>query len=440
MGMEKRMRPIELIIKKRNGKIHTQQEIIYLVRQYTEGRMPDYQMAAWLMAAFLNGLNEEETYFLTDAMLHSGKTIDLSGIQKPKIDKHSTGGVGDKISLILAPAVASCGIAVPMTSGRGLGFSGGTLDKLESIPGYKVNLTEKEFISILEKVGFVMSGQTDDLAPADKMLYALRDVTGTVENTALITSSILSKKLAEGADAIVMDVKFGSGAFMKTKLEARALAETLSRTAGKMGKKLICVLTSMDQPLGNAVGNRLEVIESIECLKGEEIPDLVEITCTLGSYMLIAGKKVRTISEGKALIIEKLKSGEAFKRFVDSVRLQGGDVDTVENPEKFERARFSRPVLSTKNGFVNNIHTENIGSASVYLGAGRFSKEDSIDPAAGIIVHKKLGSTVRKGEKLLTLFYNDDTHIDESARLAESSYTIGEERRDDFQLVHEVIG
>jgi len=440
MGMEKRMRPIELIIKKRNSKIHTQQEIVYLVRQYTEGRMPDYQMAAWLMAAFLNGLNEEETYFLTDAMLRSGKTIDLSGIRKPKIDKHSTGGVGDKISLILAPAVACCGIAVPMTSGRGLGFSGGTLDKLESIPRYNVNLSENEFISILKKVGFVMSGQTDDLAPADKMLYALRDVTGTVENTALITSSILSKKLAEGADAIVMDVKFGSGAFMKTKLEARALAETLSRTAGKMGKKLICVLTSMDQPLGNAVGNSLEVIESIECLKGEEIPDLVEITCTLGGYMLIAGKKVRTISEGKALIIEKLKSGEAFKRFVDSVRFQGGDVDTVENPEKFARARFSRTVLSRENGFVNNIHTEHIGSASVYLGAGRFSKEDRIDPAAGIIVHKKLGSTVRKGEKLLTLFYNDDTHVDESARLAESSYTIGEERRDDFQLIHEVIG
>jgi len=440
MGMEDGVRPIDVIVKKRNGKTHTQEEIVSLIRQYTEGRIPDYQMAAWLMAAFLNGLDEEETYFLTDAMLHSGKIIDLSGIEKPKIDKHSTGGVGDKISLILAPAVASCGIAVPMTSGRGLGFSGGTLDKLESIPGYNTSLTEKEFVSVLGKVGFVMSGQTDDIAPADKKLYALRDVTGTVENTAFITSSILSKKIAEGADAIVMDVKFGSGAFMKTKAEALRLAEALLRIAGRMRKQLICVLTSMDQPLGNAVGNRLEVIESIECLKGGEIPDLVEITCTLGGYMLIAGKKASTISEGKELIGEKLRNGEAFERFVDSVRSQGGDVETVEHPEKFERARFSRPVLSTKNGFVNRIHTENIGSAAVYLGAGRFSKEDRIDPAAGIIVHKKLGSTVRKGEKLLTLFYNKESHIDEAARLAGSSYTIGEDSRHDFQLVHEVIG
>jgi pyrimidine-nucleoside phosphorylase len=440
MGMEDCVRPIDIIMKKRNGNTHTQEEIVYLIQQYTEGRIPDYQMAAWLMAAFLNGLDEEETYFLTHAMLHSGKIIDLSCIEKPKIDKHSTGGVGDKISLILAPAVASCGIAVPMTSGRGLGFSGGTLDKLESIPGYRTRLTEKEFVSILGKVGFVMSGQTDDIAPADKKLYALRDVTGTVENIAFITSSILSKKLAEGAEAVVMDVKFGSGAFMKAKAEALCLAETLLRVAGKLGKNLICVLTSMDQPLGNAVGNRLEVIESIECLNGEKIPDLVEITCTLGGYMLIAGKKAGTLSEGKELIEEKLKNGEAFERFVDSVRSQGGDVGFVEHPEKFERARFSRPIHSTKNGFINKIHTENIGTAAVYLGAGRFSKDDEIDPAAGIIVHKKLGSTVRKGEKLLTLYYNKESHVDEAALLAGSSYTIGEDRGHDFQLMHEVIG
>jgi pyrimidine-nucleoside phosphorylase len=433
------MRPCDIIVKKRDGKNHTEEEINYLIEGYTNGAVPDYQMSAWLMASFLNGLNEEETYYLTRAMLLSGKTIDLGFIDKPKVDKHSTGGVGDKISLILAPAVAACGVLVPMTSGRGLGFSGGTLDKLESIPGYDVDLSEAEFVEFLQKVGFAMTGQTDEIAPADKKLYALRDVTGTVENISLITSSILSKKLAEGADSIVFDVKFGSGAFMKSKEDATKLAHNLTATAKKMGKKAICVLTSMDQPLGRAVGNTLEVIESIECLTGAGQSDLMDVTSILGAYMLLAGEVVESVEEGEKKIREKIKNGEAFNRFIESVRIQGGNVEAVLHPEKFQSAQHSLDIISYQSGFVTTINTESIGTASMYLGAGRLSKEDFIDHSAGIIIYKKIGDFIKPKEKLATLYYNRTEYLNQTVRLVEEAYTVEKSKASNFRLIHEVI-
>jgi len=433
------MRPYDIIVKKRNGGIHTLEEIEYFIKSYAQGEILDYQVSAWLMASFLNGLNEDETYFLTKAMLRSGKTIDLSFIKKPKVDKHSTGGVGDKISLILAPAVAACGVVVPMTSGRGLGFSGGTLDKLGSIPGYNVNLTEEEFIRIAQNVGFVMSGQTKDIAPADKKLYKLRDVTGTVESIPLITSSILSKKLAEGTDYLVMDVKFGSGAFMKTKQRAISLSKSIVNTANRMGKEVVCVLTSMDQPLGRAVGNSIEVMESVNCLKGEYYPDLIEITKTLGGYMLFSASVVATLDKGKNMIEEKIKNGDAFNKFIESVKAQGGDVESILNTDNFSKASYSYDVLSKTNGWVNSINTEYIGTAAIYLGAGRFKREDVIDYTSGILMNRKLGEYVKKGESLTTLLYNDRKGLTKASDLVEEAFVIEKDKRGEFKLIHDVI-
>jgi len=433
------IRPYDVIIKKRKGKVHTVREIEYFIKNYTKGEIPDYQVSAWLMASFLNGLNEDETCFLTEAMLHSGKIIDLSSIKKPKVDKHSTGGVGDKISLILAPAVAACGVAVPMTSGRGLGFTGGTLDKLESIPGYNVHLSEKEFISVLKEVGFAMTGQTEFIAPADKKLYALRDVTGTVESIPLITSSILSKKFAEGADSVVMDVKFGSGAFMKTIEESRRLATSLVSTAERMGKKVICVLSNMNQPLGKAVGNSLEVIESIDCLRGNEQEDIIELVSVLGGYMLLAAGIVDTVEKGMQKIKSSVRNGEAFEKFKKSVELQGGSIESILDVQNLPCAHLSMEINARENGYITSINTENIGTAAVFLGAGRFTKEDSIDHASGIKIHKKIGDAVEAGEKLATLSYNDGKHLKRATDLVRECYSIGKEPPDDYRLIYEVI-
>jgi len=431
------MRAYDIIVKKRDKKSHTSEEIDFFIREYTAGTIPDYQASAWLMAGFLNGLDEEETFFLTRAMLNSGKTLDLNSIRQRKIDKHSTGGVGDKISLILAPAVAACGVMVPMTSGRGLGFSGGTLDKLESIPGFRVDLSEKEFISVLKKVGYVMSGQTETIAPADRKLYSLRDVTGTVECIPFITASILSKKLAEGADAVVMDVKCGSGAFMKSIEDARVLAQSLVTVAGRMGRKLICIISNMDQPLGRAVGNNLEVIESIECLRGEGPDDVIDLVCVLGGYMLLAAEVAEIADAGAQRVREVLKNGEAFKKFVESVRAQGGSVETVQNIRRFPRARYSRDVIAGRSGYVSAINTESIGTAGVLLGAGRMKKEDTVDHSAGILVHKKIGNAVNQGDALATLYFNtEDTR---AFSLVLDAYSIADTKPADFNLVHEVI-
>jgi len=433
-------RPYDIIKTKRDGKAHTRDEIKYFIDGYTRGDIPDYQVSAWLMACFLNGLDEDETFYLTDAMLHSGRVIDLSSIQKPKIDKHSTGGVGDKISLILAPAVAACGIAVPMTSGRGLGFSGGTLDKLESIPGFNVNLTEDEFVNVLEEVGYVMSGQTATLAPADRKLYALRDVTGTVENLSLITASILSKKIAEGADSVVMDVKSGSGAFMKTLDESRALSHSLTKTAEKIGKKLTCVITNMGQPLGRAVGNSIEVLESIECLHGGGPDDVNQLVSLLGAYMLIHAGLAKSVDEGREKVREKLHNGEAFDRFVHSVKRQGGAVETIKNTEGFNMASSEASVPSKQKGFVCSINTEHIGTASVCIGAGRFKKDDTVDAGAGIIVHKKIGDSVEMGEGLATLYFNSQDSLEQAVSMVQNAYEIGRQKPEPFQLIYEVIG
>jgi pyrimidine-nucleoside phosphorylase len=426
-------------MKKRNGGEHTQDEIRYLVCNYTEGNIPDYQVSAWLMAAFLKGLSENETFFLTREMLDSGTIMDLSSIEKPKVDKHSTGGVGDNISLILAPAVAACGVAVPMTSGRGLGFTGGTLDKLESIPGYNVSLRHEQILSLLKEVGFAMTGPTEDIAPADKKLYELRDVTATVESIPLITSSILSKKLAEGADSMVMDVKFGSGAFMKTKKDAKKLAYSLVSVSKKMGKRAVCVLSSMDQPLGRTIGNSLEVAESIECLQGEGSSDLVALTKVLGGYMLMLAGMVHKPEDGEAVIQEKLRNGEAFNKFRDNVRAQGGDVEAILNKDRLPAARHSYDVLSRKQGYVAGINTEDIGNAAVFLGAGRFTKEDTIDASAGMIIHKKLGNFVRRNSKLVTLYYNSKKNLDETVDLVLGAYKISNDVDHTFQLIHEPV-
>ncbi len=433
------MRVYDLIVKKRDGGEHTYDEIKFLINNYTRGDIPDYQISAWLMASFLNGLSENETFYLTKAMLLSGKTLDLSSIDKMKIDKHSTGGVGDKISLILAPAVAACGVVVPMTSGRGLGFTGGTLDKLESIPGFNVNLTEEEFISILKKVGYAMTGQTAEIAPADKKLYALRDVTATVECIPLITSSILSKKLAEGADGVIFDVKFGSGAFMKSKEEAVKLARTLSTISKKMERKALCVLTSMDRPLGTAVGNSLEIVESVECMREMIHEDIITVAAVLGGYMLLAAGVVKSSGEGEVKIREKLKNGEAFEKFKDSVRAQGGDVKSIINIDKLPGAKHSYEVMSQESGYISVMNTELIGTAAVFLGAGRFTKEGSIDPASGVLIHKKTGDFVEKGDGLATLYYNSKENLKQAIDLVAGSYTIKDEPGTTFQLIHEVI-
>ena len=433
------MRVYDLIVKKRDGGEHTYDEIKFLINNYTRGDIPDYQISAWLMASFIKGLSEDEAFYLTQAMLLSGKTLDLSSIDKMKIDKHSTGGVGDKISLILAPAVAACGVVVPMTSGRGLGFTGGTLDKLESIPGFNVNLTEEEFISILKKVGYAMTGQTAEIAPADKKLYALRDVTATVECIPLITSSILSKKLAEGADGVIFDVKFGSGAFMKSKEEAVKLARTLSTISKKMERKALCVLTSMDRPLGTAVGNSLEIVESVECMREMIHEDIITVAAVLGGYMLLAAGVVKSSGEGEVKIREKLKNGEAFEKFKDSVRAQGGDVKSIINIDKLPGAKHSYEVMSQESGYISVMNTELIGTAAVFLGAGRFNIEGSIDPASGILIHKKTGDFVEKGAGLATLYYNSKENLKQAIDLVAGSYTIKDEPGTTFQLIHEVI-
>ena len=433
-------RPYDIITTKRDGREHTREEIEFFIEGYTRGDIPDYQVSAWLMACFLNGLTDDETYFLTDAMLHTGSSIDLTEIDIPKVDKHSTGGVGDKVSLVLAPAVAACGVAVPMTSGRGLGFSGGTLDKLESIPGFDVHLSEAQFVQVLKEVGYVMSGQTETLAPADRKLYALRDVTGTVENLSLITASILSKKIAEGADSIVMDVKSGSGAFMKTLDKSRALAQSLRYTAERLGKRITCVISNMSQPLGMTVGSSIEVIESIECLRGGGPDDVVELVTLLGGYMLEHAGFAGSPDSGCKKIREKLLNGEALERFTRSVRCQGGNVGVVEDTGNFKKAASDEPVTAQENGYVCSINTELIGTAAVFIGAGRFKKEDEIDPSAGITVHRKIGDPVEIGDTLVTLHVNNRDGVKRAAELIQAAYDIGQEKPAEFQLIHEVIG
>lgn len=398
------MNTIELIRKKRNGESLSKEEILFLVSSYTKNKIPDYQFSAFLMAVYLKGMNSTETAALTEAMLYSGKVIDLSSINGIKIDKHSTGGVGDKTSLIIAPIAAAAGVPVPMISGRGLGHTGGTLDKLEAIPGYSTNLSLSDYKKVLKKSGLVLIGQTKEIAPADKLIYALRDVTATVESIPLITGSIMSKKLAEGIDGLVLDVKTGSGAFMQKLSDAKALAQSLINTAKAFDKKVIAFITDMNQPLGNYIGNWFEVYESIKILRGEIVPDLCEVSFTLSGTMIYLGGKTKSIEEGIKLSKELVANGKAFEKFVELVKLQGGDVSYLYDPEKYPKSKFSMKIKSKSEGFVSEIDTYQLGVAALELGAGRVKKEDCIDPKAGIIFHKKIGDNLSKGEVIAEMF------------------------------------
>lgn len=434
------MRVADLIRRKRDGGELSADEISSLIVAYTRGEIPDYQMSAWLMAVVCRGMSRAEIAALTDAMLHSGQVLDLSDLPGKKVDKHSTGGVGDKTSLVIAPIAAAGGLCVPMISGRGLGHTGGTLDKLQSIPGFNVDLSLGEFRRVLGACGCGLIGQTAEIAPADKKLYALRDVTGTVESPALICSSIMSKKLAEGIDALVLDVKVGSGAFMKSEEDAAHLADLMVETGARMGKRVVALITDMDQPLGRAVGNSLEVIESIEILEGRGPVDLRELCLELAGWMFELGGCVASLAEGKDLAAKQIVSGRAKEKFREIVRLQGGDARVADAPERLPKAARTFEAVSGGDGYVAAIECEQIGVACLALGGGRAKKEDSIDPAVGLIIHKKVGDPVRKGEALCTLHYNDAARLAEARRLAETAYRLGPEPPLPRALVKRVLG
>ena len=417
-------RIIDLIRKKRDGGVLSNAEIEYIVDGYTAGGIPDYQVAAWLMAVLLRGMTGAELAALTDAMLHSGEVLDLSFLPAKKVDKHSTGGVGDKTSLVLAPVVAAGGLYVPMISGRGLGHTGGTLDKLESIPGFRVGLSVPEFHRVLKACGTAMIGQTEKIAPADRKLYALRDVTGTVESPNLICASIMSKKLAEGTDALVLDVKTGSGAFMKKEEDAVHLAELMVETGERMGKQMVALITNMDQPLGRMVGNAMEVAECIEVLHGGGPEDLRELCLHLGAWMFHLGGATKTVAEGKVLAGEIIASGKAFERFRQMVELQGGDIGVIDDPSLLPSANCPVDVRSATAGFVSSIACEDIGTACVILGGGREKKEDTVDPAVGIVVHKKIGDRVAEGEALCTIHCHSEASAERARKMIAESYQI----------------
>ena len=433
------MRAYDIILKKRKGNKLTKEEIAFFVNSYTKGGIPDYQASVLLMTIYFKGMDDEETANLTEAMMNSGDVYDLSSVSGKKIDKHSTGGVGDKVSIILAPLVASAGVVVPMMSGRGLGHTGGTLDKLESIPGFRTNLTKDEFISNLKKINVAMIGQSELIAPADKKLYALRDVTGTIESIPLIASSIMSKKLAEGIDGLVLDVKTGSGAFMKKERDAVRLAKNMAAIGKKMGKKVVALITDMDQPLGNAIGNSLEIKECIEVLKGRGPQDLFDITLELGAYMLKLAKKVNNAAKGMGILKRHLFDGSAYQRFMEMVELQGGDVRAIDNPLLLPSARYTKELLSEGTGYISKMDTEAIGIASCMLGAGREKVEDKIDPAVGIVIDKKIGDKVKIGERLALLHYNAEDRLAEAYKKLQGAYLISSKRPKKRQLIRRII-
>ncbi len=420
------MRMVEIIKKKRDGGKLSPEEISFFIESYVKREIPDYQVSALLMAIYFQDMDFEETMNLTKAMIKSGVTVDLSDIQAPRVDKHSTGGVGDKISLILGPLVASSGIVVPMISGRALGHTGGTLDKLESIPGYRTQLTIDEFVGILKRVGISIIGQTEELVPADRKLYALRDVTATVESIPLITSSIMSKKIAEGIDGLVLDVKTGSGAFMKEVDDARRLAESLVETGKLMGKKVVALITNMDQPLGRAVGNAVEVVESVDVLKNRGPEDVRELSIRLGIEMLLIGGVTESEEEARERLESAIRTGRAYEKWREMVLAHGGDPDAVER-EDFIKVRGRVQVRAEKGGYLYSFDTFRVGMAATVLGAGRTRKEDRIDPHVGVMVLKKTGDRVEKGEPLFEVLYNDESRLKDALEYLKGSYTIMDE-------------
>ena len=407
------MNPVEIIKKKRDSNKLTKQEIDFFIDGYLENKIPEYQMSSFLMSIFFSLMDEEETFHLTEKMLHSGSIVDLSNINKVKVDKHSTGGVGDKTSIILAPMVASCGIAVPMISGRGLGHTGGTLDKLESIPYFNVNLSLDDYKKVIEKIGVVMIGQTKEIAPADKRIYALRDVTATIENISLISASIMSKKLAEGIDSLVLDVKTGTGAFMKSFDESVNLAKSLVKIGNMMQKKTVAYITSMDDVLGFAVGNWLEIVECIKCLRNEiVVSDLMEVTYLLGGTMLKLGGVASSIEDGIKKCQEVIQNGKAYEKFLQIVETQNGDVSFIENIEKYPTSKFEIEIFSNENGFISDINSLEIGLSAILIGAGRMKIDDKIDYKSGIVMNKKVGDKIHKGELLVKFFTDNKSTCD----------------------------
>lgn len=405
------MRMVDLIEKKRDGNELSKEEIEYIVTNYTNGKIPDYQVSALLMAIFYQDMTNEEITNLTLAIANSGDVIDLSSLEGIKVDKHSTGGVGDTTTLILAPLVASVGVTVAKMSGRGLGYTGGTLDKLEAIPGFQIELSDEEFVRIVNESKVAVIGQSGNLAPADKKLYALRDVTATVDSLPLIASSIMSKKIAAGADAIVLDVTTGDGAFMKNIEDARRLAKTMTSIGKLANRETVAVISDMSEPLGEAIGNSLEVVEAIETLQGNGPEDLVEMCYALGSQMVVLAGKAKTTDEARTLLQEALESGKALAKFKEMIQNQGGDPAIVEHPERILTARYTMELPAKQSGVVSKIVANELGIAAMMLGAGRKTKEEDIDHAVGLKLHKKIGDTVTKGESLLTIYSLSLIHI-----------------------------
>jgi len=421
------MRAVDIIIKKRDKHELTSQEIDFFVQGFTKGNIPDYQVASFAMAVMLNGMTPLETADLTLAMARSGQVLDLSDVVDLAVDKHSSGGVGDKTSISVMPIVAACGLPVGKMSGRGLGFSGGTIDKLESIPGYRVDLTPDEFKQQLKKFGIVLTGQSLDLAPADGKLYALRDVTGTVGSMPLIASSIMSKKIASGVQAIVLDVKTGLGAFMQTLDEARTLANLMVDIGKLAGREIVALLSDMNQPLGCAVGNSLEVVEAIETLKGGGPEDFREHCLHVSAHMLVLGKRAKDLDDGRVMAEQSVADGSAFKKLRVLVEAQDGDLSYVDDPSKFPRADFINVVEAPRSGFVSQVHARIVGEAAVTLGAGRAKKSDPVDHAVGFVIHKKVGDRAEKGEPLFTVHANNEAKLAEASEAVLSAYSFSSE-------------
>ncbi len=429
---------VDIIRKKRDGKELTKEEIDYFAFSAADGSVPDYQLSALLMAICFNGLNERETLELTDAMARSGDMADLSGIDGITGDKHSTGGVGDKTTLIVAPVVASCGVRIAKMSGRGLGHTGGTVDKLESVPGFRTSLESKEFISVVNECGMCVTGQSGNLCPADKKLYSLRDVTATVDNISLIASSIMSKKLAGGADCIVLDVKCGSGAFMKDEESASLLARKMVEIGRGAGRKIAALITDMDIPLGHNIGNSLEIIEAVETLKGNGPEDLTEVSVSLAAKLLELAD-IGNYDECREIALSKIRDGSAFEKLCEMISLQGGNPDYIRNTDLFPRATYIYNVIMPENGYIFHMDTAGIGSVCVSLGAGRMKKEDKIDFSAGIILHKKTGDYAEKGDVVAVLYANDESVFEKASEQFMSSLTFGKEKPDLKPLIIKTV-
>ena len=433
------MRTVDIIRKKRDGSELTREELSHIVDGYTRSQVPDYQVSAFLMAVYFTGLSESELADFTDLIMRSGKTVDLSGLSGVKVDKHSTGGVGDKTSLIVAPLAAAAGCIVPMISGRGLAHTGGTLDKLESIPGFNTRLSVDQFVAVLGTTGCALIGQTDELAPADRLLYSLRDATGTVENIHLISASIMSKKLVEGIDALILDVKTGSGAFMKKLTDARRLAQAMVGIGRRMQKRVLALITNMDQPLGSAVGNSLEVMEAINTLRNQGPDDLTNLCVELAARMVMLADPARSLESAKEQVQKLLEDGTALEKFRQIIKAQGGDPQVIDSFELLPTSSHEYAVDSPRAGFVSRIQAEDVGTAAMLLGAGREKVDSPIDYGVGVVLERKVGDRVEAGERLCTLYYNSDAHLEEATQMVEDAFRIASTEPEARPLIYEII-